>query len=89
MTLHVKEPRPSIWDSFGPDFVRGRQEAAERENELRQRHTADSKMRADKAPDLDYHDGELPDTPLQPTNATDVSSNHSLMRVCSVLFALE
>lgn len=89
MTLHVKELRPSIWDSFGPDLIRGRQEAVDLENDLRRRRNADSKARADKAPDLDYHGGGLPETPLQPTDGTDVSSNHSLMRVCSVTFALE
>jgi len=86
MTLHVKQPRPSIYDSVGPDLVRGRQEAADREDELR---SAGSQSREKETKDRDYDTGGLVETPLQPTNATDVSSNHSLMRVFSVMFALE
>lgn len=86
MTLHVKQPRPSIYDSVGPDHVRGRQEAADREDELR---SAGSQLREKETKDRDYDTGGLVETPLQPTNATDVSSNHSLMRVFSVMFALE
>lgn len=87
MTLYVKEPRPSIYDSIGPDLVRGRELAAEREDELRRRRTANSGTRANETQDLDYDDGG--ETPPEPTNAMDVSSNHSLMRVFSVIFALE
>lgn len=63
MTLHVKQPRPSIYDSVG--LVRGRQGAADREDELRQRRIAGSQSREKETTDRDYDTGGLVEKPLQ------------------------
>lgn len=89
-TLRVKQPRASLWETYGPDHVRGRVEKDERENELRRRQAADSKTRSRSAsPQSQSDDDREPSTPPKPTDVLDISSNHSLMRVFSVLFAME
>ncbi|KAF8305566.1 hypothetical protein DL93DRAFT_2089397 [Clavulina sp. PMI_390] len=96
MTLYVREPRPSIWDAVGPDHVRGHAVEVNRPDmmmSIRQRRA----MRAEygrneaSASALDVVGGdEDPSGVAHPdTMMRDMSANHSLMRVFSVIFALD
>lgn len=89
-SLRIKEPRPSVFDTYGPDHVRGRiekEEKQEKQSELRRRQVAEKARSRSASPD---HDMEVDGDPTaQPSDEKDVSSNHSLMRVFSILFALE
>lgn len=97
MTLYIKEPRPSVWDTFGPDRVRGHLTAEQEKpvdmlREMRRRHLASTSGTG--TPVEGEKDTMVADKdPIGPsyseTAAQDLSSNHSLMRVFSVIFALE
>lgn len=91
--LHVKQPRASVWDTYGPDLVRGYADREKEKNEDDSK-SPDGSIRQRKAPK-----SQDEKTPLQgmrdstdslPSPISDsvaMSSNHSLMRVFSMLFA--
>lgn len=95
MTLYVKEPRSSIWDAVGQDHIRGQRADDDRgwvatDDPMGMRRRRAAKLaEIQQSSDMDS-DVEVPvAAPPPEVTAADISSNHSLMRVFSVIFALE
>lgn len=84
-TLYVKEPRPSIWDAVGQDHIRGQKEADNRGWVANDGPMGKPRQRFDPDRVIDIS----ATAPTPDVAAEDTLSNVSVMRVLSVIFAME
>ena len=100
-TLHVRKLRPSVWDTWGPDHIRGHVEGRTTDPATHQ-HSDDKVLRRRKTDGLGAtKSGELEDVAgIHSSDSDDdeysesadqvaETSNASLMRVFAMIFALE